>query len=114
MKTSAWMLLHGGSASTIPVGKICFVEYFGEEVPCPRNSGNNICTPSYLRPGQYSAPPVNKSLQTHSLFIDSSLDDVDLSDDFRFDYNRGKIVVGSRGEYDLSQGYFTCFGQQED
>lgn len=27
LQTSVWFLLHGGGASTIPVGKVCVLEY---------------------------------------------------------------------------------------
>lgn len=47
----------------------------------------------------------------HSIFIDK---DNDGPVGYRFDYNRGKVVKGSRGEYDLSKGFFTCFNREND
>ena len=90
---------------------MCIVEYFGEQVPCSRGFNNKNCAPDYLRPGQYIAPTDDPDYLSHSIFINHENDD---PAGFRFDYNRGKIVQGARGEYDLSKGFFTCFDQKED
>lgn len=89
----------------IPVGKICFVEYFAKNKPCNRRvimeSSGTQCYSQFLSADEYVAPGnVDKSV-IPSQFVGVETAIGEIKDAFSFDYTRGQMLTGMYNEYDL-------------